>query len=420
MSAVHTPLKILCVGYRVPYPVRDGGNVRAYGCLRELGRRHEVWYLCRADAPRPDAEQHLRAFCRVVEIVADPVRLTWTGRLRALAGRYPFGVITPADAFFQRFRAVLGQQRFDLIYPVGADAALLAAEAVAATAVVWDLCDCTSRYYERQARGAGSPWRAWWYRAQSSRYRRLEQDLLQRDLAVLVASPSEAQALRGAAGSGPGRITVLPTGVGPAPPAVPHDGPARLAFLGTLGYPPNADAVLHFCREVLPRVQREHPDVRFQIIGDGASSELSLACRAVPGVEFLGFVPDVLEVLRRATVFVCPMRQGTGIKVKLLEAMACGLPIVASPVAVEGVPEARDGHHLRIATSADDFSHRIVELLRDAPRRKELGDRARELAARYTWDRLGERLDGVCRDEVARRRGGGADQELGACPGPVR
>lgn len=396
-------MRILCIGYRVPYPVRDGGNVRVYGYIRELGRRHDVWYLCRANAPRPEAEQHLQSMCRKVEIVVDPVVPTWTGRLRAVAGRYPFGIITPDDAFFRRFRAVLRQERFDLVYPIGADAALIAAEAVETSTVVWDLCDCTSRYYDRQARGTGHPLRAVWYRLQASRYRRLEQDLLRHDLAVLVASPSEAQALEQGDTGARSRVHVLPTGVAPASAAEPDDGVPRLAFTGTLSYPPNADAVLHFCREVLPRVHRQNPDVRFEIVGDGASAELAAACRAVPNVDLLGFVPDVARILRRATVFVCPMRLGTGIKVKLLEAMACGLPIVATPVAVEGVPEARDGRELRIASSADDFAQRIVELLRDAPQRKRLGERARELAASYAWERLGERLDGFCRDEVARR-----------------
>jgi glycosyltransferase involved in cell wall biosynthesis len=397
-------MNILCVGYRVPVPVRDGGNVRAYGYLRELGRRHRVSYLCRADRPRPDAEQALRAFCHDVEIVADPLPLGLTSRLRALAGRYPFGLITKADPFFRRFRDVLARQRPDLVCAVGVDAALLAEEALAAVPVVWDLCDCTSRYYDRQARAVRHVGRTLWYRMQAARYRRLERRLLRRDLAVIVASPSEADALPGGAGGGRSRVHILPTGVAPAAPAVPGDGSARLAFTGALGYPPNADAVLHFSRDIFPRIRRERPDARFDVLGDGASPELVAACRAVPGVELLGFVPDVFAVLRGTTVFVCPMRQGTGIKVKLLEAMACGLPIVASPIAVEGVPEAEDGSHLHVATSADDFARRVLDLLADARQRKALGDRARELAKSYAWDRLGERMDQLCREEVERRR----------------
>src|ERR1700675_75610 len=105
-------MKILCVGYRVPVPVRDGGNVRAYGYLRELGRRHQVSYLCRADHPRPDAEQALRALCHDVDIFADPLRLDLTSRVRALAGRYLFGLITKADPFFRRFLDALARERF--------------------------------------------------------------------------------------------------------------------------------------------------------------------------------------------------------------------------------------------------------------------------------------------------------------------
>ena len=138
-------MKLLCAGYRVPYPLRDGGHARSYGYLRELGRRHEVSYLCRADEPRPEAEQHLKAFCHRVEIVVDPFRLGFTDRLRALAGGYPFGMITSADPFFGRFRDVLRQEPFDLVHLSGVDTALLAIEALETAPVVWDVCDCTSR-----------------------------------------------------------------------------------------------------------------------------------------------------------------------------------------------------------------------------------------------------------------------------------
>jgi glycosyltransferase involved in cell wall biosynthesis len=396
-------VKLLCAGYRVPYPLRDGGNARTYGYLRELGRRHEVSYLCRADGPRPEAVERLRALCRHVEIVVDPFGLGVGDRLRALAGGYPFGTITSADPFFRRVRDVLGREPFDLVHLSGVDTALLALEALEVAPVVWDVCDCTSRYYARQAGAERRPWRRGWYRLQAARYRRLERRLLGSDLTVFVSSPSEAAAFRTAAGPWRCRLEIVPTGVDPVPAARVEPGPPRLAFTGALDYRPNADAALHLCREIFPGVRRLHPDVRLSIIGGGASPGLVSAC-AGDGVDFLGFVPDVFEVLRGATVFVCPMRQGTGIKVKLLEAMACGLPIVASPLAVEGIPEAEDGRHLRVAATVDAFVSGLSDLLGDAGLRRLLGERARGLVARYAWDRLGGEVEGHCRAEVARRR----------------
>jgi polysaccharide biosynthesis protein PslH len=397
-------VKLLCAGYRVPYPLRDGGNVRTYGYLRELGRRHEVTYVCRADEPGPETERHLKEFCHRVEIVVDPFRLGVTERVRAVAGGYPFGMITPADPFFRRVRDVLAQEPFDLVYLVGVDTARLALEALAVAPVVWDVCDCTSRYYARQADAEPRPWRRLWYRLQAARYRGVERRLFQRDLTVFVSSPSEATAFRRAVGEWRCRVEIAPSGVDPAPPAVSAAGPPRLAFTGTLSYRPNADAALYFCREIFPRVRQRHPDVRAQIVGGGASSALASACGAIDGVDLLGFVPDVLAVLRGATIFVCPMRQGTGIKVKLLEAMACGLPIVASPLALEGIPEAEDGRHLRVAASTDAFVSRLLELLDDAGLRRQLGARARGLMTRYAWTRLGDDVDRHCRAEIARRR----------------
>jgi glycosyltransferase involved in cell wall biosynthesis len=399
-------MKLLCAGYRVPYPLRDGGNARSHGSLRELGRRHEVTYLCRAEEPRPEAERYLEAFCARVEIVVDPFRLRLADRLRALAGGRPFGLVTPSDPFFHRVRDALSREPFDLVYLMGVDTAWLAVEALATAPVVWDACDCTSRYYGRQAAAERAPWRRAWYRHQAARYRRLERRLFRRELTVLVSSPSEAAAFRNDGEPWRCRVEIVPTGVDPVEPAVPAPGPPRLVFTGTLGYPPNADAVRYLCRDVFPRVRRRHPAVRLQIVGGGASPELTAACRATDGVDLLGFVPDVFEVLRAATVFVCPMRQGTGIKVKLLEAMACGLPIVATPLALEGIPEAEDGRHLKVAASADALAEGVADVLDDPALRRTLGARARGLAGRYAWARIGAELDRHCRAEAARRRVG--------------
>lgn len=396
-------MKILAVGARVPYPVRDGGNARSYRYLRELARRHEVTYLCRADQPRAEAERHFRTFCAGAEIVVDRLDLGWTNRARAVARARPFGVVTPRDAFFRRVQAVLGDGRFDLVYLAGVDTALLAERCLRTHPAAWDMGDCTSRYYARQARAEGRPSRRLWYRLQAACYRRLEQRLLRHELSVFVASASEAAACGPRRPSWKSRLEVLPHGVDEVAPAVEGAGPPRLAFTGTLGYPPNADAVLHLCRDIVPRVAREHPDLCVDVVGAGASADLTSAGQALGRVHFHGFVPDVFDVLRRATVFVCPMRLGTGVKVKLLEAMACGLPAVATPVAVEGLPEARDGWNLLVAGTAGEFAAAVSRLLGDPPLRRALGARAREVIELYGWDRLGARFEGLCREAAARR-----------------
>lgn len=108
-------MNVLCVGYRVPVPVRDGGNVRVHGYLRELSARHRVSYLCRADHERPDAQSALRQICHEVEIAVDPPALGHAARARSLVGPYPFGLITPDHAFFQRFREIRAGGPVDLV-----------------------------------------------------------------------------------------------------------------------------------------------------------------------------------------------------------------------------------------------------------------------------------------------------------------
>ena len=155
-------------------------------------------------------------------------------------------------------------------------------------------------------------------------------------------------------------------------------------FFGNFVHPPNADAARRLATSIFPRVQAANPDSTLYIVGDGPPPELVDA--PPQGVEVTGWVPDLEPYLRRAAVVVAPLRRGGGMRVKVLEALAAGKAVVATPLAAEGLNVA-DGDQLHLATTDEEFAARVAALLADDAAREALGDRARGWAAEnLTWD----------------------------------
>lgn len=162
-----------------------------------------------------------------------------------------------------------------------------------------------------------------------------------------------------------------------------------LAFSGAMGYVSNIDAVMMFCQEVLPRVHRQIPDTKFLVIGRDPPE--AIRALASEHVIVTGRVPDVTEYLLKSAVFVSPLRTGGGAKVKILQAMALGLPVVTLPEGARGI-DAVDGRDILVANDPEEFSDRIVELLKDRELRLKIGQSGRQLVL-SKYDR-----DAVARD----------------------
>lgn len=176
---------------------------------------------------------------------------------------------------------------------------------------------------------------------------------------------------------------------------------STMVFVGALAHYPNVDAINWFAAEVLPRIREKLPEARLVLVGSGSPDRIA-AARASPGVEFVGSVPDVRPYLASARIFVAPIRLGSGMKGKVLEALAMGKAVAATEVAASGIG-AVSGVHLLIADSARDFAEAAVRLLSDAPLRERLGRAGRELVReRFSWKMKAEETDKLYREVLER------------------
>jgi len=163
---------------------------------------------------------------------------------------------------------------------------------------------------------------------------------------------------------------------------------------------PNRDAVLWFARAVWPRLRRLYPALKFYVVGAEPPSEIQDLARRDSGIIVTGEVADVAPYLARGRLYVCPMRMGTGFRGKILQAMAAGLPVVATSRAAEGFP-VEPGHNILLADTPHIMLEAISLLLTDRVLRKRLSDRAREMVAqRFRWPHCVDMLENAIHEVV--------------------
>jgi glycosyltransferase involved in cell wall biosynthesis len=208
---------------------------------------------------------------------------------------------------------------------------------------------------------------------------------------ALVVSELDAQHLRVAAAGA--AVSLIPNGVDTAAlrPLPEAAAGKRLIFVGHLRYPPNVDAVRFLAHHILPALRARIPDARLTVVGDGAPGALG-EFSGRDDIDLVGRVPSPLPYYQDAHVAVVPLRAGGGTRLKILEAMALGRPVVSTPLGCEGLA-VEDGKHLLVADDAANFAAAVARLLTDRALVARLTLEARALVERdYDWTGIADRL----------------------------
>jgi glycosyltransferase involved in cell wall biosynthesis len=197
---------------------------------------------------------------------------------------------------------------------------------------------------------------------------------------------------------GEGLVTV-PLGIDTRnlPADRPAEPPPRALFLGSFAHPPNRSAARLLCRRIWPAVRRTLPSWRLVLAGPGSDRFLADLVPAADGVDAAGFVDDLDELFRQSAIFVAPLLEGGGIKIKILEAMARGIPVVTTPIGAEGITRREDGL-VAWAEDADAVAALVVATAGDLPAAAARAARAREHVERhYSWSAVVRLLEDVYR-----------------------
>jgi len=203
--------------------------------------------------------------------------------------------------------------------------------------------------------------------------------------------------MRQVLGNGHGdRVHVITNGVDPnlldfKPPQKER---RVITFTGSLSYKPNYDAAMRLCRGILPSIAREIPDVRLRITGKVDGMDIG-DLRNNPGIEFTGYVDDIRPLVASASALVVPLKFGGGTRLKILEAMALGTPVISTPMGAEGL-YAEDGRNILLGDTDEELARKTVLALSDPELSASIAGNARELIkARYLWTDIASEFERV-------------------------
>jgi len=390
--------------FLVPY-VPNLVRVRPYNFIRYLGNRgHEVtvFTVWSDDRERQDLEK-LKSECHAVRSVHLPKWRSVGNCLLALPGR------TPLQAAYCWQPDLIAESALEALRPdvihvehlrgawYGLRLKAWLAKHKLAVPVVWDSVDSISLLF----RQAASQSRRWVSRLVSSfelgRTESYEGWLTSQFRTVLVTSPADREAL--AALAAPARrkpdLRVIPNGVDldyfGADLGLPRE-PDTLVLSGKMSYHANVTMAVFFVREVLPLVRAHRPDTKVWIVGKDPAPEVQ-ALAADPAITVTGAVPDVRPYLQRATLAVAPIAYGVGIQNKVLEAMACRTPVVATRQAVSAL-QVEPGRDVLVATGPAALAEKTLELLAQPARRDAVGRAGRAyVETHHDWRQIVSRLE---------------------------
>jgi polysaccharide biosynthesis protein PslH len=417
--------------YVVPY-VPNRIRVRPYEILRTLARRDHQITLATLWSNAQERADLQRLADAGIKIVAQPLSRvrSWWNCVRVLPSRMPLqAVYCWQPAFAQELERLLQETKFDVVHVEhlrGARYALHLSQVICQqmmpTPVVWDSVDCISHLFAQAARSSHGVANRLLTKLELARTQRYEGWLVQHFDRILLTSQTDRQALYALGvqsgspiGLNPDHLAVLPNGVDldyfcpqESTRSGPADGqrPATIIFSGKMSYHANVTAALYLVRDIMPRVWLQCPDVTVQLVGkDPPPSLRALATQGVGHVEaqgsrhrcveVTGTVPDLPPYLQRATVAVAPVLYSAGIQNKVLEAMACGTPVVASAQAAAGI-DACPGHDFLVADDPQGFADQILCLLHDSQRCRELGAAGRAYVERYhSWQGIVHKLEEI-------------------------
>jgi glycosyltransferase involved in cell wall biosynthesis len=377
-------MRILYVTSRFPYPLTSGA-LRHFYFLRELARRHEVTFVSLTDESFDPAWKEALAGCVRIETVQRPAGSQGDFRLIA-------GIDSSLIPLREVVARIAAESTFDVAV-LGSKRVAWVADAIPSIPKALDLCDVESVRIRGRLQHASWLARprlllAWLL------MRLAERRVVPRVDHTVLASVRDLEAFS------LGRsftASVVPNGVDlefwkRARPSLGH----TIVFTGAMNYRPNVDAALFLVREIFPLVREAVPDAELRIVGRDPVPELVRAGET-PGIDVTGLVDDMRLYLEEAAVFAAPIRFGAGIQNKVLEALAMGLPTVASSIAADGL-RTSDGANppLEIAETPREFADKIVRRLR-------AGDRTPSAEARsyvkthFQWEACSARLEEILR-----------------------
>ena len=390
---VKSKMRVLFISRWYPYPPDNGSRIRVFNLIQQLSRQHEITLLSFAQEPvSPARLAEMEPYCHSVHTV--PYQQFNSGRLKALIGLFSTRPRSQVDTYSREMHDLVkgagSNNSFDVVIASQRDCAPYAILLKRTPRVFEEVELATIHEQFIRQHSLISRIRyglTWW------KYARYMSGLLSTFDGCTVVSEQEQELI----------LSITPDS---QPPIIVPNGvdltintgnfgaiqPDTLIYSGALTYDANFDAMEFFLRDIFPLVKTQRPGVRMRITGgyNGVPVErLPLG----DGVELTGYLNDIQSAVAQSCVCVVPLRMGGGTRLKILEAMALGTPVVSTSKGADGL-EITHGQDILIANDPGDFAQTLVQLLGDENLRAKLSANGRRLVEeKYSWETCVHQLE---------------------------
>ena len=387
-------MRILFLSPRQCWPSHSGAKLREYHFLKALAQRAEVTYAHFTDPDSAPLTQAELPFCRAVVAIPKPPAYGPLRTLQGVLGRWPLTILNyGSPEMTAAINRLIAETQFDLIHLDIIHVMRYGEQLARSTKskIVYNWHNIESEAMQRYSETVASPAKRWYARQTAAKLRAREDDILRDAIGHVVCSQRECDQLQRIAPKA--RIEVVPNGVEMkyfANAGAGSEAGRDLVFIGSMAYYPNAEAAVFFSHNIWPAIRERMPQLRLMIVGANPGPDV-VALGALPGVTVTGTVPDVRPYYGQALASIVPLRTGSGTRLKILEAMAAGVPVISTPLGAEGL-NVTPGTDILIA-GADDPQAWIRQLEGLPAQRQSLVAAGLNLVrTHYDWEALGTKL----------------------------
>ncbi len=391
-------MKILYITYGLPYPPNSGVSIHDFNIIKQTSQNHTVFVLSLLyDSEENKWLSKFQEYCNFCDIVIARKRSLWkhfSGLVRGLLTGQPLACHTFIyPEMKQKIQQLLEREKIDIVQ---IEHSFLAPyiEAIPKRYVckkILSFQNLGSRQYKSMAQMQLGLKRKVLSSLKSLLMQGWEAAYAERFDCNLVVSKQEMDILHQK--NHRLKIEIIKNGVDTnlVRPLPKNPGSKTLLFVGTMSYPPNADAMLYFCKRTLPLIREKVPDITLVIVGQHPPQEIR-ELAADDNIMVTGEVSDLKPYYEQAQVVIVPLRAGGGTRLKILEAMAFGRSVVSTKLGCEGL-RLKNGEQILIADKPRDFAECICHLLADASERARIASNGHQLVvAEYDWQKVGQKL----------------------------
>lgn len=372
-------MKILFITMRFPYPPLKGDQVRSYHQIRILSKHHKISLISFADSSfEKEHKEHMADYCEKIMLV--PIRkLTLIKNLLfGLFLPYPFQTSMYQSLEMEKvIQESIRESKYDIVHLQLARMAPYFEKQKHITRII-DLIDALSLNMKRRCKKDKGLLKLASY-IEWQRLKKYEREICQNFDGVTVVSEIDKKNIGDF-----DNLHINPNGVAISSSISENTKQYDLIFTGNMSYFPNVHAILWFVKNVFPLIQKQKPEICLAIVGVNPCKEvLNLVSNSI---KVTGYVENIQDYIKNSKIAIAPMLSGSGIQNKVLEAMICEVPIVATNYALGGI-EVEHGKHILIANDIQSFSDAILELLSNKSLNVNITKNAKKLIEeRYSWE----------------------------------